>query len=70
VSTPEPLHWSFSAGVLTLSWSNPAFHLQAQTNAPGAGLTSSWGNYPGGGTTPVNITVSQSPGSMFFRLSN
>ncbi len=31
----EPLLWSYSAGVLTLNWSNPAFHLQTQTNAPG-----------------------------------
>jgi len=66
VPMPASLQWSYSAGVLTLSWTNAAFHLQAQTNT----LTGTWANYPGGGTSPVNITPNKSLGDVFFRLSN
>jgi hypothetical protein len=66
VTAPEALQYSYSGGVLTLTWVNPAFHLQAQTN----GLSGSWANYPGGATSPVNIPVNSSPRSVFFRLSN
>jgi hypothetical protein len=65
VPMPASLQWSYSAGVLTLSWTNAAFHLQAQTNT----LTGTWANYPGGGTSPVNITPNKSLGDVFFRLS-
>ena len=70
VLAAEPLQWSYSGGTLTLTWSNPAFHLQAQTNTLGVGLTKTWANYPGGGASPVNVTVNRSVGTVFFRLSN
>jgi hypothetical protein len=70
VTAPAPLQWISSAGVLTLSWSNAAFHLQVQTNSIGAGLNGNWVNYPGGGTSPVNITMDKALGPVFFRLSN
>ena len=70
VTLPEALQASYFGGVLTLSWSNPAFRLQAQTNAPGAGLSANWGDYPGGAASPVVIPVSPTEGSVFFRLSN
>jgi hypothetical protein len=70
VTAPAPLQWSSSAGVLTLSWSNAAFHLQVQTNSIGAGFNGNWVNYPGGGTSPVNITMDKTSGPVFFRLSN
>ena len=66
VPTPTPLQWSYSAGVLTLSWTNAAFHLLAQTNA----LNGNWSDYPGGETSPVNITPNKSLGDVFFRLSS
>jgi len=66
VTVPEPLLHSYSAGVLTLTWVDSAFHLQAQTN----GLTGTWVNYPGGATSPVLITNNPANGSVFFRLSN
>lgn len=69
-ATPAPLHWSYSGGMLTLSWDNPAFHLQAQTNAPNAGLNAGWADYPGGGASPVTVTGNSAAGSVFFRLSN
>lgn len=67
---PEQLQASFSGGVLTLSWSNAAFHLQSQTNSAATGLTPVWYDYPGGATSPVIVPVSQASGSVFFRLSN
>ena len=67
---PPQLQSSYSGGMLTLSWNNAAFHLQAQTNAPGTGLGAGWGNYPGGATSPVSVPVSPNTGSVFFRLSN
>jgi hypothetical protein len=68
--TAETLQYSYSAGVLTLSWTDAAFHLQSQTNALNVGLSTNWSNYPGGGSSPVNISVNQSLGTVFFRLSN
>jgi hypothetical protein len=66
VPMPASLQWSYSAGALTLSWTNAAYHLQVQTNA----LTGNWSNYPGGGTSPVTITPNKSLVDVFFRLSN
>jgi len=65
VST-APLHYSYAGGVLTLSWSNAALHLQAQTN----GLTGAWSDYPGGGASPVQVTADRVNAAVFFRLSN
>ena len=70
VQAPTPLQWSFSAGTLTLSWTNAAFHLQAQTNAPGAGIKTNWFDYPGVSSSPVYVPVNKTFGSSFFRLSN
>ena len=55
---------------LARRWNDPAFHLQSQTNAPGAGLSTGWADHPGGATSPVNVPVGQAPGSVLFRLSN
>jgi hypothetical protein len=60
------VQYSYAGGVVTLSWANPALHLQAQTN----GLTGAWSNYPGGATSPVQITVDRAKAAVFFRLSN
>lgn len=70
VVSPEELQWSYAGSVLTFNWSDPAFHLQVQTNAPGMGITTTWSDYPEGGTSPVPVTVDQSEGSLFFRLSD
>ena len=66
VTAPTPLLSSYSAGTLTLSWTDASFHLQSQTNS----LTGVWYDYPGGATSPVNITVDKTLNSIFFRLSN
>jgi len=70
ITTSPVLQYSYSGGVLTLTWSDSTFHLQTQVHAPGAGLNSSWVNYPGGTSSPVMVTNSPANGSVFFRLSN
>jgi hypothetical protein len=64
------LNYSLAAGVMTISWSGSGFHLQAQTNSLGAGLSGNWADYPGGGISPVTVPVDKSKGAVFFRLSN
>lgn len=66
VSAPPLLQASYLGGVLTLTWTDPSFHLQAQTNS----LTGGWTDYPDGGSSPVTVTVDNSAGTVFFRLSN
>lgn len=61
------LSWSTSGGALHLSWIGSS-RLQAQTNASGVGLSTNWGDYPGGSTTPVTVPLDSAVGSMFFRL--
>jgi hypothetical protein len=70
VTVPETLQHSYSAGVLTLTWADAAFHLQVQTHAPGTGLDNGWVNYPGGASSPVQVTNNPASGAVFFRLSN
>ncbi len=53
---------------LTFSWTGP-FKLQAQTNSLSVGISSNWGNYPGGSTSPVNVTINPANPTVFFRLS-
>jgi hypothetical protein len=57
------------ADVLTLSWAGTGFKLQAQTNALDIGISSNWGDYPGGGTSPVNVTINPANSAVFFRLT-
>jgi hypothetical protein len=70
VTLPEELQWSYAGGTLTLTWDDPAFRLQSQTNAPGAGISAGWSDYPGGGTSPVDVTVDPLKGSVFYRLTD
>ncbi len=53
---------------LTFSWTGP-FKLQAQTNAINIGVSSNWFDYPGGGTSPVNVAINPTNPTVFFRLS-
>ena len=60
---------SKSGSVLTFSWSATGFKLQAQTNAAGIKLgDTNWFDYPGGGSSPVNVTINPANRSVFFRL--
>jgi hypothetical protein len=67
--TPGPIGWTFTNGLLTLSWSNKGDTLLAQSNSPGVGLGTNWVVVPGS-TTITNLVVPVSPanGSVFYRL--
>jgi hypothetical protein len=58
-----------TGNALEFTWSG-AFKLQAQTNSLSTGLTGNWGDYPGGNTSPVNVTIDPAQGTVFFRLIN
>jgi len=61
------LNVSQAGNVLTFSWAAASAHyrLQAQTN----GLSSSgWSDYPGGGSSPVNVTIDPANPAVFYRL--
>lgn len=68
VTTPPTLNLAVthSSGVtgLQFSWTGSDI-LQAQTNS----LTGTWYNYPGGGASPVNVTVDPHQGQVYFRLA-
>jgi hypothetical protein len=66
-----PLTAQWTGGQLSVSWpsSNVGWLLQAQTNAPGIGLTANWVTVPGSdGTNSLILTVNPAAGSVFFRL--
>lgn len=59
---------SQAGNVLTFTWTEPGFRLQAQTNSLNVGLSSNWGDYPSGASSPVNVTISPANPTVFFRL--
>ncbi len=66
--TPPTLVVSPSGGSLQFSWTGSGFKLQAQTNSLSVGISNNWGDYPGGGTSPVNVPINVANGAVFFRL--
>ena len=54
---------------LDISWPYVTYKLQSQTNALSVGITSTWYDYPGGGSSPVNVPIDQSQPTVFFRLA-
>jgi fibronectin-binding autotransporter adhesin len=72
VSTaPVTISNARSGNLLTLSW--PADHigwrLQAQTNSPSVGLTTSWFDVPNtSATNQITFTLDPTAGSVFYRL--
>ena len=70
-TTRTNISYSLSGNNLTLSW--PADHtgwtLQAQTNSPGAGLSTSWSNVAGSASVNQMVfPINRANGSVFFRL--
>jgi len=70
-TTRTNITFSVSGDQLNLSW--PADHtgwrLQAQTNAPGAGLSTNWADVPGSTTVhSISFTINPAKGSVFFRM--
>jgi hypothetical protein len=71
-TAPVSVSMSSSGDLLYLSW--PADHtgwtLQAQTNAPNAGLGTNWSNVAGSSlTNSLSLPVDASNGSVFYRLT-
>jgi autotransporter-associated beta strand protein len=56
------------ANSLTLSWPGSGYKLQSQTNSITTGIGTNWLDYPGGGTSPVTVSVDTASGTVFFRL--
>jgi autotransporter-associated beta strand protein len=57
-----------SGNTINFSWNGP-FKLQAQTNSLSIGINTSWSDYPGGGVSPVSVTINPTNPAVFFRLS-
>jgi hypothetical protein len=65
---PSPtLVFTNTGGSLQFSWTG-SFKLQSQTNNLATGLTGTWGDYPGGGTSPVTVSTDPASPTVFFRL--
>ena len=55
---------------LDLSWPVAGRRLQAQTNAPGVGITTNWVTVPGStATNHVVVPIDPANGSAFYRLA-
>lgn len=68
VLAPPTLNVSQLGNNLQFSWSGSGYKLQAQTNTLSVGLSSNWGDYPGGGSSPVTVPKDSTKGAVFFRL--
>jgi hypothetical protein len=71
-TAPLQLSWQSIGGQLQFNWPSDhvGWRLQAQTNAPGAGLGTNWVTVPGSSATnAISIPVNKTNGSVFFRLA-
>jgi fibronectin-binding autotransporter adhesin len=68
VSVGQPfLQWAVNNGnLLHFSWTDSGVKLQVQTNTLGIGTN--WYDYPGGASSPVDVTVNPACPPVFFRL--
>jgi hypothetical protein len=69
VSAPPTLNVNQTGNNLQFSWTASGYKLQAQTNTLNVGIGSNWGDYPGGGSSPVNAPIDTTKGAVFFRLA-
>ena len=70
-TTPTNLSYSISGGNIVLSWPTgyTGWTIEAQTNAPGKGLTTNWVRIPiSSGVNQLTIPIAQTNGSVFFRM--
>jgi hypothetical protein len=68
---PSEIFWQPGGGQLELNWpsDHTGWRLEAQTNAPGAGLGTNWVTVAGStATNTASIPISNTNGSVFFRL--
>jgi hypothetical protein len=71
-SAPVAISATYPAGQVSFSWptDHTGWQLQSQTNSLGAGLGTNWAYVPGSDSTnQVTLGVSQTNGSVFFRLA-
>ena len=64
-----PLTYTHTGNSLVITWPYATYKLQAQTNSLAIGLTSTWHDYPGGGSSPVTVPISKGNASVFLKLS-
>jgi fibronectin-binding autotransporter adhesin len=69
VTAPPTLNVNQTGNNLQFSWTASGYKLQAQTNTLNVGIGSNWGDYPGGGSSPVNAPIDTTKGAVFFRLA-
>jgi len=70
-TAPVQLDWQLGARQLQFNWpsDHTGWRLEAQTNAPGAGLGTNWVTVSGStATNAASIFISNTNGSAFFRL--
>lgn len=70
IATRPTLSFATSNNVMTFSWTDASYHLQAQTNALSVGITTNWFDYPSGGASPVRVTNNPANPTLFFRLKS
>jgi hypothetical protein len=64
------LAFQVSGNLLNISWPVAGGRLQAQTNSPGAGITTNWVTVPGStATNSVVFPIDPANGSVFYRLA-
>jgi fibronectin-binding autotransporter adhesin len=68
VAGPPTLNVAQAGNNLQFTWSGSGYKLQAQTNSLSVGISNNWGDYPGGGTSPVAVPINAANGAVFFRL--
>jgi hypothetical protein len=68
VLAPPSLGFTQSGNNLQFTWPGSGYKLQAQTNSVSVGITNNWGDYPGGGSSPVSVPMDAANGAVFFRL--
>jgi len=64
-SVNRHLSYARSGNNVTFTWLGNCAKLQAQTNS----ITGTWFDYPGGGSSPVPVTIDPAKGSVFYRLT-
>jgi autotransporter-associated beta strand protein len=66
--TPPTLLYAIAGNTLVLSWTEPGFKLQSQTNSLTVGVASNWSDYPEV-SNPVVVTLDPASPAVFFRLA-
>ena len=67
LTAPPTLNFTQMGDSLQFSWTGD-FKLQSQTNDITVGISTNWGDYPGGGSSPVTVPIDAANETVFFRL--